>query len=480
MNDPTRAVPDMPNYPPDEVRVNDPFAVALGNASLLGVGYLMLRRRPLALAAVVVSVVLVSRLVSTADSAYEVAVLVWWVAVVGHGWFLARRGGGGGGGRGSARGRRLVALGVTLPVLLAVGLLRFDASRIGQSVTDARERGDCAGVLSAQDEVWFGHRIADAPLSARGDDVVRACDRLRTARTDLATALSGDTDALKQGFGTLASVLAEPGNEKTVETTLDGFLRGLPTKDSCETVTVTDWLHDRRRSDDVLDRSAGTAERTAPGALVGCGDDLMADDSWEQARTHYQQLLDRYPDDELADRARKGARKATLSIELANVRNLLSGGTDTQPEYCSHPAKYSGAKPVGKGTNRALFYASDEYSIASDYPKRFPGSWKAGDADDAVLVVCMGEETHGPSVETCPYESESSGALSYVSFHKIEIPVKVYEMRTGKLIADRTVRIGGTSCPSVFYAEAGSDPGPRYVDASKSDVNAAFRPLVVR
>lgn len=53
--------------------------------------------------------------------------------------------------RGAVRGRRLVALGVTLPVLPAVGLLRFDGSRIGQSDTDACELGDCAGVSSAQD-----------------------------------------------------------------------------------------------------------------------------------------------------------------------------------------------------------------------------------------------------------------------------------------------------------------------------------------
>ncbi|NUP21012.1 MAG: hypothetical protein HOZ81_34070, partial [Streptomyces sp.] len=189
---------------------------------------------------------------------------------------------------------------------------------------------------------------------------------------------------------------------------------------------------------------------------------------------------DRYPGSDLADRARKGARKATLGIELANVRNLLAGGTDTQPEYCSHPAKYSGAKPVGKGTNAALFHAPDEYSITSDYPKRFPGSWKAGDAADAVLVVCMGEDTYGPSVDTCPYRSESSGSLSYVSFHKIEVPVKVYALRTGKLIADRKIHISGTGCPSVVYAAEGSSPGPMYVKASKSDIRAAFRPLVVR
>lgn len=439
MTDPTHAVRaaggGVPEAPPPAARAHDPLAVALGNASLLGVGYLMLRRRGLAMAAVVVTAVLVVQLVSTSRVSYEVAVVLWWVAVTAHGWFLAR----GGTGRVAVRSRRLVALGITLPVLLAVGLLRFDASKIERSVTEARESGDCARVLGAQDRVWFGHRIADAPLTARGDETVQACDRLETARTEPATALSGDTDALDEGFGTLASVLAEPGNEKTVAATLKGCLGGLPAKDPCDTVTVTDWLRDRKQSHDVLDRSADAAERTAPAALVGCAEDLMADGSWEEARTHYERLLAQYPGDGLAAKSRKGVRKATQSIELANVRGLLAGGTDSQPEYCSNPAKYSGAKPIGKGTNRALFYANDEYG--DDYPDKLPGSWKADDPADAVLVVCMGEDTFGTSVETCPYQSRTSGATTYVTFHKIAIPV---------------------------------------VEESKSDVRAAFRPLVVR
>ncbi|MFG2723684.1 tol-pal system YbgF family protein [Streptomyces canus] len=474
MSDPTYALPTLPSAAPDEPRAPDPVAVALGNASLLGVGYLMLRRRRLALAAVAGSAVLVLRLVTTASPSYEVAVLVWWATVVVHGWFLAR----GGGGRGTRHRQRLVALGITLPVLLVVGLLRFDAFRIGRSVTEARESGDCARVSTAQGRVWFGHRVADAPLTARGDEAVAACDRLRTARAELSTALTGDTEALADGFGTLASVLAKGGNEKTVEATLNGFLGRLPAKDPCDTAAVTDWLRDRGRSHDVLDRAADTAALTAPAALVGCGDDLLADDSWEEARTYYERLLDRYPGSGLADRARKGARKATLSVELANVSNLLSGEAGTQPEYCADPAKYSGAKPMGKGTNRALFYASDEDGTASGYPKQFPGSWKADDAADAVLVVCMGEDTFGDSVETCPYRSESSGAVGYVSFHKIEIPVKVYELRTGRLVADRKIQISGTSCPStIFTAESTVS---MYVDPSKSDVRSAFRPLVVR
>lgn len=489
MNDATHVAPAIPDHAPGEGRAHDPLAVALGNASLLGVGYLMLRRRRLALAAVIVTVMLVSRYMSTADSTYEIAVLAWWLAVVVHGWFLARRGSGS---RGAARGRRLVALGVALPVLLTVGLLRYDVSRIGQSVTGARERGDCAGVLSAQDGVWFAHRIADAPLTARGDMAVRACDRLRTARTELATALTGDTDALEKGFGTLASVLAQPGNDKTVEAALNGFLAGLPAKDPCDTVTVTDWLRDRERSHDVLDRSADTATRTAPAALVGCGDELMEDSSWKEARDNYEQLLDQYSGNDLADQARKGARKATLSIELANVRSLLTETTDTEntdgtesqlPEYCSSPAQYSGAKPRGKGTNRALFYNAGEYD--TDYSLDLPDSWHADEPTDAVLVVCMGETTYGDSVEMCPYRDRDSGERTYVTFYKVAIPVQVYELRTGKLVADRTIQINGTSCPATLTYESYSGLEPitpigEYVKASESDVKDAFRPLVAR
>lgn len=477
MSDPTYTAPAMPPVGPGEVWTRDPVAVAVGNASLLGVGYLLLRRYWFALAAVAGTVVLVSRLVSTSDALYEVAVLVWWVAVIVHGWFLARRDTGG---RGTVRGRRLVALAVTMPVLLILGLLRFGAARIQGSVAEARHDGDCARVVSAQDQVWFGYRIADAPGTARGDEAVAACDRLRTATAQLTTELTGDTRSLRKGFRTLASVLAEDGNDKTVETTLNRFLGRLPVKDPCVTADVTDWLRSREPSHDLLDRSADTAARTAPAALVGCADDFMAHNSWELARDRYDELLQWYPGGDLADRARKGTKKAALNIELTQVSRLLTAEADEQPAYCSSPAKYSGAKPMGKGTNRALFFAHDEYSIAEDYPKKFPSSWKAADASDAVLVVCMGEVTYGPSTQTCPYQAKSSGAVSNVTFHKIEVPVKGYELRTGKLVTSRKLQIGGTSCPSTVYAEEGADPGPMYVRASASDVRAAFRPLVVR
>lgn len=480
MSSPTPAVPAMPDYAPGEGRAHDPLAVAVANASLLGVGYLMLRRRWLAFAAAAVTVVLVARLAATASASYEIAVVLWWVVMVAHGWFLAR---GSTGPRSPVRSRRVTAFAVTVPVLLLVGLVRFDASRIEDSVDEARKDGDCTEVSDAQDRVWFAHRIADAPSAARGDEAVEDCDRLDRARGQLAAGLTGDTDALERGFDTLASVLAEPGNEKTVETTLNGFLDGLPTGDPCDTVTVTDWLRDRKESDDVLDRSLATADRVAPAALAGCGDDLMANSSWELARTRYEQLLADYPDNDLADKARQQVTQATRHIELDNVNSLLATDGGGQPEYCSNPARYSGAKARGKGTNRALYYTSDEYG--TDYSEQLPSSWKADGVGNAVLVVCMGEADYGSSVDTCPYEGASAGSTVYVTFYKIEIPVKVYEIRTGKLVSDRKIQIDGSSCPgSITYYTSGSlDTGPpssQYVDESKSDVRDAFRPLIVR
>jgi hypothetical protein len=205
----------------------------------------------------------------------------------------------------------------------------------------------------------------------------------------------------------------------------------------------------------------------------------MAAADWTQARGRYQQLLDQYPGDALTSTAAAGVEQATVAIELANVRGLLQGPTSTQPEYCSSPAKYSAATPYRRGSNRAMIFGNDEYA------NRLPGSWRATDAAQAVLVVCAGEESHGAAVRTCPYENKTFPEFPiYVTFHKVAIPVKVYELRTGKLVASTKVQIGGASCPRVLhYTSYYSDLGPPadvYVAASDADVRAGFRALLNR
>ncbi|WP_028925308.1 hypothetical protein [Pseudonocardia acaciae] len=455
----------------------DPVAVAIGNASLFGLGYVMLGRRWLAVLSVLVTAGLVTLLGTVARSLLlEIVVVLWWVALVVHGWRLAggrpRPGAGAG-----VLGQRVIALAVTVPVLLAVGLVRFDAATIERTVTEAKQSGDCGKASEALAQVRTTHRVADAPLTARGDETTEACARLRTARDKLATALTGDMAALQAGFDGLAGVLADlPGHEKMVDVTLDGFLAGLPAKNPCHTAAVADWLRQRPPNHTVLDRAAQVVPATAPAALVGCGDDRMAGSDFETARSRYQQLLDQYPGHELTARAQEGVRRAVLAIELARVRSLLVAAPGGLPRYCSSPAQYSGAAPFAPGTNRALIYGTPEYL------DRLPPDWRSTDAADAVLVVCVGEKEYGAAVQTCPYIRRTPGGTpKNVTFHKIAVPVKAYELRTGRLVKDMRVEIGGASCPGTieYFGLIDADPPPDdYVAASDADLRAGFAPVI--
>ncbi|MEV6957830.1 hypothetical protein AB0M97_01215 [Streptomyces sp. NPDC051207] len=451
----------------------DPLAVAAGNASLLGVGYLLMGRRGLFLATGAVTVALVWTVVATAETWSEVVLLLWWAALVAHGWQGAR--GRDEGARRTPRGQRLVALGITVPVLLAAGWLRLDTHGVQDRVNEAREQGDCAAVADAQEDIGPGHRLAGAPVAARGDAAVDACERLDSARADLSGGLDAEVDLLASGYRKLVSLLKDPANEPAVAAALDGFLARLPDGDPCRTVVVTDWLRARKPGHEVLDRSSAAAARTAPAALLECGDDHMNREDWRQARAHYRQLLDQYPGDDRTGKARSGVKKAGLAIELDHVRQLVAGTHSAKTGYCADPAKYGGAPAYRRGTSRALFLGEGEYT------EKLPDGWRTTDPARAALVVCTGSSDFGSAVRTCPYRptSGSGSGITYVTFHKVRIPVKVYELRTGRLVANRKVQISGTSCPYSFMYY-GLPPSDKYVTPSASDVRDAFSPVVRR
>ncbi|MCP3804115.1 2TM domain-containing protein [Allokutzneria sp. A3M-2-11 16] len=468
MDQPTKAdaVPEERVEEGPEDRAPDPFVVALANASLLSAGYLALGRRKLAVATGLVTIALLALLVTVFRTWwFDAIVLLWWAGLIWHGWFLA-----------GGRGPRPALLALTLPVLLVVGLMRFDAARIEGTVAEARAAGDCARAVNTLEQLWFGHRLVDPAVIVRGALTDEACRRARTAKDKLTLALTGRTDVLKEGFDGLAFVLAElRGHEKIVDVVLDGFLAGLPAKNPCHTAVVTDWLRERKPAGNALDRSSAVVARTAPAALVACGDELMTAKDWQRARQRFQQLLDLYPGHELTAKAQEGVKQATLAMELANVRGLLRGSVGSQPAYCARPAQYSGAPAYGKGTNRALIYGNSEYA------NKLPAEWKAGDAADAVLVVCAGSTEFGAAVRSCPYQSKLNPRIPVqVTFHKIVIPVKAYELRTGKQVTDTKIEIDGSTCPRVLtYTRSRllADIGPPsqvHVIAPDSTVHAAF------
>ncbi|WP_121700756.1 hypothetical protein [Streptomyces sp. E5N298] len=453
---------------PREPRVPDPLAVAVGNASLLGAGYLIAGRRALFWAAAVVTVALVRLTYTTAETWCELLVALWWAAVVAHGWWLARRHPA----AGPRRGQRLLALALTVPVLAAAGWVRFDAHGVEDEVADARADGDCGAAVAAQDGVAFRHRLVAAPLAARGDAVVEACERLDTAGGYLSGGLTGDLDSLETGFRRLGAVLGEPGNERTVRATLDRFLGGLPTDDGCLTVSIADWLREHAPGPkDLTGPASATAARTAPQALMDCADGFMFTEDWPDARERYQRLLDEYPEDAHADAARKGVGKAGLAIELDRITELVAAADSMGSGYCRKPAKYSQAPAYREGRTRAVFVGDTEYT------DKLPEAWRT-DTAHASLVVCTGEAEAGDVVETCQYR-DHNGGIGSVRFNKLAVRVKGYALRTGKLVVDRTVQLGGESCPGIVrYFDA--LPSRMAVTPSNGDVRDAFGPVVGR
>ncbi|RJQ88173.1 hypothetical protein [Amycolatopsis panacis] len=111
--------------------------------------------------------------------------------------------------------------------------------------------------------------------------------------------------------------------------------------------------------------------------------------------------------------------------------------------------------------------------------------WRAPDAAQAVLVVCLGEPADGTALHTCPYENKMMPNFpSNVTFHKIAVALKAYELRTGKPVVDTKVEIGGASCPKVLRYRSYShlaDLGPppdTPVTPTDDDVPAAFAPVI--
>ncbi|MEU4192101.1 hypothetical protein AB0E69_09395 [Kribbella sp. NPDC026611] len=460
-------------YPGPPPVAYDPVAVAVGNASLLGLGYLMARRRGFAVLNWIGTATFVVLLVSVRELWCELALIGWWLLVVVHGWLLARTKPY----RKAQPRKRIIALAVAMPILLVAGLLRIDTARIDDKVIDARDAGDCGQVKRTADRLGFWHRLTDGPKTVRSEGDVAACERIDEARSDLADGARGNLLLLDSGFKTLSEVLNRPGQDRTVGRAVDEFLTKLSKSTPCAVVQVTGWLRSRTPTHTTLDRAAAAVPKFEPNALLSCGDAQAMAQQWPSARSTYEQLVGRYPKAKQAARARGGVQRATLAIELANVRDLVTSAT-----YCDSPAQYSGAPPYHRGVNPTLFLGDNEYT------SRLPSQWKTSDPYRATLILCAGEANYGTAVRTCPYTPElnPSAVPTDVTFHQIAIPVKVYELRTGRQVYGATVEIAGSSCPrrlnyttSVPYLND-YVPSTQYVAPTNATIKAAFQALVIR
>ncbi|MFB6721235.1 hypothetical protein ACFCV3_13780 [Kribbella sp. NPDC056345] len=449
---------------------DDRLAAAVGNASLLGIGYLLLRRWRLAIAAQLMAVALVALLLVEKALWCEIALAVWWVAVVVHGWTAAGKPG-----TRSVREQRLIALGVTIPVLLTGVFFRVEAAGIQREVAEARAAGDCAGITAAQQKVRYGDRIADAAGIDRLDVDVDACAQLQEIARMLQGTLPGHTNLLAEQFEKLTAVLAKPGHDKTVEKVLDEYLGSLSKQSSCDTVKLATWLRDRQKTQNVLDKAGPVGDGLVPGSQFACAQSEAKAAQWRAASYRYRELIARYPKASVTSKARAALVVATLQVQLLDIRNLIDAG-----EYCDKPAAYGGAPRYRRGVNRALFLGETNPHIA-----RLPRQWMTDVPTNASVVICTGALEDGPAIRTCPYTREGQTYTFYRTFRKVVVPVKIYAMRTGRLVKNAKVAIDGEACPLVYTDTSGLLPlvGSTIstpVEPSDANVRAAFQPLLVR
>ncbi|MFK4084603.1 hypothetical protein ACI2LF_10875 [Kribbella sp. NPDC020789] len=449
---------------------DDRLAAAVGNASLLGVGYLLLRRWQLGAVAASISVALALVMVAEKALWCQIALVAWWVAVVVHGWFLA-----GTPGTMAVAVQRLIALGVTVPVLLAGVYFRVEAAGVRSDVAEARAAGDCAGVRAAQQRARFGDRLADVRGIARLRDDVGACKQLQEIAVGLRSTLAGDADLLAEQFANLEQVAAKPGQDKTAEKVLDEYLGTVTKGGPCRTVELATWLRGRRQTHNLLDKANAAGDRLVPDAQFACAQSEAKAGKWRPALARYQDLLGQYPSAAIAPKARAAMAGVAVRVELLDVRGLIDSG-----EYCDKPAKYSGAPLYRRGVNRALFLGE-----TNEHLDQLPRQWTTTVPTNASVVICTGALEDGPAIRTCPYHREGQNYTFYRTFRKVVVPVKVYALRTGRLVRDGKVTINGEACPLIYTDTSGLLPPvggaiSTPVEPTGADVRAAFQPLLVR
>ncbi|MBB5998986.1 hypothetical protein [Streptomonospora salina] len=481
----------------------------LGNATLLGVGYLLLRRPRLAALALAVSAGLLTlTALYPAFLVWRFLLVAWWLTLVIHTWRTAppapreppepRS-------RWNPLWRRRVLLAACL-LLVAFGWLRFDTWTVVHYAEDAHAAGECDRAVDSLWSIGPIHGAAYGSAAERGEAERTACERLLTALDagDAATAATklgaylerpdarwdgagpkraeflldvamqndgeefrGDDDpalaATEAAFTQLSDTLQDtPGQSGRVRAVTESFIASLAETPPCKAKAIDNWMLDQDWQNPELAEPVASEADRVPGRMFDCAESFGVTDP-DAAGAAYQAYLKAYPEHESA----ADAAEALLSDE----------------QYCEHPAAYPGA-PAYKGDGP---HAMQTFGIdAAQYG--FPDSWQADGAAETVLVTCVEGPERGSRQETCYYSAGADQPLvtqqgnAEVDFFASEFSVTAYSLRTGKPVNDYSEEIGDP-CPPVLEYESSTylDLGPPSdydSDYSDADVRGIFDRLM--
>ncbi|MFG3340828.1 hypothetical protein [Glycomyces sp. NPDC048151] len=459
---PTTAPPAPPARPARPRPAADPVVAIAGNATMLGLGYLAMRRPILAALALCGTGFLVwSAAVQTENPLWRYLLPAWGLAMVVHAWWLTRRT------RivpfvdlvepDPARRPRVFAVTAAALVLLTVAWFRLDAWWIAHDAETAHAAGDCEDATAALDQLDAVHRVANGPAVLRGEEAHDACDLLLAAldappteaAETMATYLdhpgarwdgagpkraeflleaalldaNPDLTAVEDAFTQFTTTLADhPGQSGAVRTTVEGFMTGLAEAPPCTGYLVDDWIAAQTWDAEEIAAPIAAAAAEVPLRLLACAEEYAEADA-DSGGVLFREFLTRYPDHERAGEAADG---------------VLASGT-----YCANPAAYPAAPDPGGPGPHPMQLAGTWGSEG----RGFPDSWLATTAAETALVVCVDAEV-GEFQESCQYQ-RPDGSTYWATFFAHRFTIKAYALQTGELVEDYAREIGNP-CPNTL------------------------------
>lgn len=468
MTDRPETFPPDPMHPPSG---GDRLAVVLGNATLLGIGYLFLGRSVLAGCAVVGTCAAFVGLALTPGEPWWIVIILglWWVAMVVHAWFLT------GANTVSPAGpvlwQRIVAASVVV-LLVTTGLvLRTDAQRLVRDAGRSHAAGDCTTASATLYRLHPGHNVAArttvldgrAELEACGvlldalaqGDPATAAERLQTYLDHPSAAWEGAgperaerllaAGNLTDGFGQLRTTLSTaPDQSGAVRKVVETFLADLGDgRSPCEVLKTDEWVHDRKDDPPELAEPIAAVADEVPERVLACAREQAKADQLTEAGATYEEFLDRFGDHKKARTARSEQYDVDTAIQRAEALAALTGNT-----YCKDPVAYRGAPAyAGSDPHKAWWFGIPEY-------RTLPSRWDARDIDEAELVVCLHDVGRGSYLETCQYTADDT--VLTARFHAWKFRIAVYSLRTGRAVERYTTQIGDP-CPEFYFFDAGDN-----------------------
>lgn len=455
-----QAVPPQPPQPQPLRGDADPIAAVAGNATMLGIGYMLLRRPILAVVALCGTGFLTwSAAVQVENPLWRFLLPAWGLAMILHAWWLTRR-------TvpsvlvdpaGAVRRLRFFAGTAAALVLLSLGWFRIDAWWIVHDAEAAQAAGDCEDAVAALGTLDAVHRVAFGPVTTRADEEREACGILLAALEEapseaaeglgeylehpgalwdgagperaallLEAAAEGgalDLTDVENAFAQLETTLDEhPGQAGAVRGVVEAFTAGLVDMPPCHGYAADHWLAEQDWDAPELAEPAAAAAADAPVRTLRCGQEWADGGDLETAAALYREFLTEYPEHELAAEAADG---------------VLDTGS-----YCADPVAYPGAPAYsGRGPHPMRLQGT------TSEDRGFPAEWLGEDAAGTELVVCVTAEV-GDYQDSCRYQ-RSDGSTLWATFYAHRFDITAYELRTGEEVAAYSRQIG-KACPDTM------------------------------